>query len=187
MGEYCPVGQVKRCSSDRPWVTDKFRSLVVKRQRAFMSGNMTMYCFHRNQVNIARKRIQSSHYRRSDEQLGDDNPRQWWKDIKRMVGMSKSINKLQDIANTVCKGNLQELTTRKNSFFESVTVDFQPITPGEVFHIGPECSVPERFTITVSDVKKQLSCLNTDKGSGPDGIPAWFLKKYAELLSGSLC
>ena len=35
-----------------------------------------------------------------------------------MVGMSKSNNKLQGLANTVCEGNLQELTTRINSFFE---------------------------------------------------------------------
>ena len=185
--EYCPVQQVKRCSSDRPWVTDEFRSLVVKRQRAFMAGKMTLYRFYRNRVNLARKRLQRSHYRRSVEQLGDDNPSQWWRDIKQLVGMSKSSNKLQGLANTVCEGNLQELTTRINSFFESVTADFQPITPGAVFHSGPDCSVPDRFTITVGDVEKQLLRLNTNKASGPDGIPAWFLKEYAELLSGPVC
>ena len=150
-------------------------------------ADQTLYCFYRNQVNLSRKRLQRLHYRRSVEQLGDNNPHQWWKDIKRMVGMSKSNNKLQGLANTVCEGNLQELTTRINSFFEFVTADFQPITPGEVFHIGPDCSVPEHFTITVSDVEKQLSCLNTNKAPGPDGVPAWFLKEYAELLSGPVC
>ena len=104
-----------------------------------------------------------------------------------MVGMSKSNNKLQGLANKVCEGNLQELTTWIDSFFAPITADFQPITPGEVFHIGPHYSVPERFTITVSDVEKQLSRLNTRKASGPDGIPAWFLKEYAELLSGHVC
>ena len=187
LDEYCPVRQVERCSLDRPWVTGEFCSLVVKRQRAFMSGNMTLYRLYRNQVNLARKRFQMLHYRCSVEQLGDDNPRQWWKDIKGMVGMSKSNNKLQSLADTVCEGNLQELTTRINSFFETVTADFQPFTPGEVFHIGPDCSVPERFTITVNDVEKQLSCLNTNKASRPDGVPAWFLKEYAELLSGPVC
>ena len=104
-----------------------------------------------------------------------------------MVGMSKSNSKLQGLANTACEGNLQELTTQINSFFESVTADFQPVTPREVIHIAPDCSVPERFTITVSDVEKQLSRLNTNKASGPDGVPAWFLKEYAELLSGPVC
>ena len=85
------------------------------------------------------------------------------------------------------EGNLQELTTRINSSFESVTANFQPITPRKVFHIGPDCSVSERCTITVSDMEKQLSILNTNKVSGPDGIPAWFLKEYAELLSDPVC
>ena len=47
--------------------------------------------------------------------------------------------------------------------------------------------MPKHFTITVSDVEKQLSRLNTNKASGPDAVPARFLKEYAELLSGPVC
>ena len=106
------------------------------------------------------------------DQLGDGNPRQWWKDVKQLVGMDKSKITLQGMDNTVCDGGLQELATQVNIFFHSVTADFQPITPSDVFHIGPDCSVSERFTITVNEVEKQLSTLNTSKASGLNGIPA---------------
>ena len=35
------------------------------------------------------------------------------------------------------------------------------------------------LTIAINGVAKQLSLLKTDKASGPDAIPPWFLKEYA--------
>ena len=35
----------------------------------------------------------------------------------------------------------------------------------------------DSLTITINGVAKQLSLLKTDKASGPDAIPRWFLKE----------
>ena len=61
---YLPVRSVKRCSNDRPWVTDSFRDLVKRRQRAFASGNRPLYKWYGNRVNRARKNLQRVYYRR---------------------------------------------------------------------------------------------------------------------------
>ncbi len=50
--EHCfPHKTVTRHSGDKPWVTDAFRRLVRKRQRAHMSGNRELTNQLRNKVN----------------------------------------------------------------------------------------------------------------------------------------
>jgi len=40
---YLPVCNFKRHSSDKPWVTERFRLLIRRRQFAFQTGNTTEY------------------------------------------------------------------------------------------------------------------------------------------------
>ena len=44
---------VTRHTADKPWVTDYFRCLICKRQRAFMRGDKCEYKVLRNEVNRA--------------------------------------------------------------------------------------------------------------------------------------
>ena len=44
---------VTRHTADKPWVTDYFRCLIRKRQRAFMRGDKCEYKVLRNEVNNA--------------------------------------------------------------------------------------------------------------------------------------
>ena len=39
------------------------------------------------------------------------------------------------------------------------------------------------LSITINGVAKQLSLLKTNKASGPDAIPPWFLKEYAAEIA----
>ena len=41
----------------------------------------------------------------------------------------------------------------------------------------------DNLTITINGVAKQLLLLKTDKASGPDAIPPWFLKEYAAEIA----
>ena len=52
---YFPLKAVKRCSNDRPWITDPFRELIKKRQHALMRKNHTSCWWYCNKVNTARK------------------------------------------------------------------------------------------------------------------------------------
>ena len=50
--EICfPTKSVTRHTADKPWVTDWFRDLVRKRQRAHMSGDLNQAKILRNKVN----------------------------------------------------------------------------------------------------------------------------------------
>ena len=50
--EHCfPIKTVTRHTADKPWITDLFRNLIRKRQRAYKSGNRDEYRVLRNMVN----------------------------------------------------------------------------------------------------------------------------------------
>ena len=59
---HLPVQQKRRCTTDRPWVTDHFKDLIRKRQSAFKSGNANVYNFYSNRVNRLSKYLQREHY-----------------------------------------------------------------------------------------------------------------------------
>ena len=151
---YFPVRVVKRCGSDRPWVTDDFRNMIVKRQHALKSGHLALYRWYRNRVNTARKHLQRRYYRDKVSELSASNPRQWWREIKQLTGTNKGRSNLQGLANIACGGDMQELAQQTNTFFRSVYFDLTPIVPGDTFHIGPDCSVPNRLSTSVNNTER---------------------------------
>ena len=61
--QHLPTRRVRRHTSDKPWVTDYFRQIVRQRQRAFLSGNNSLYRSLRNKVIRSAKSIRQSYIR----------------------------------------------------------------------------------------------------------------------------
>ena len=91
--------------------------------------------------------------------------------------MKKSSCNLQGLANMVCARDMDELSSRINDFFYSVSMDMSILVPDDAFHMSADCTVPARFTITLEQVQKQLEFINTRKAVSPDSIPSWVLLK----------
>ena len=53
--------------------------------------------------------------------------------------------------------------------------------------IPPAEPIPDEYIIPVEDTLKQLLSLNVDKAIGPDNIPYWFVRDFADILAGPLC
>ena len=73
---------VKLSSTDRPWVTLYFKSLIAKRGRAFAQGNLALFRNLRNRVSRVRKSLQRQFFLDRVETLKSDNPSCWWKNMK---------------------------------------------------------------------------------------------------------
>ena len=73
--ETVPTCTVKMSSSDRPWITPYFKTLIAKRGRAFARGDLMLYRKLRNRVNRVSKSLKCKN--RILQQNG--NPSQWWK------------------------------------------------------------------------------------------------------------
>jgi len=56
------VCTVKISSSDRPWITPYFKTLVAKRGRAFAHGDLTLYRCLRNRVNRVRTSLKTQYF-----------------------------------------------------------------------------------------------------------------------------
>ena len=82
-----PYKVVTRHSADKPWVTDGFRLLVCKRQRAHMSGHFAQEKILRNKVNRAATKLRYDLYQKHVTALRDTGSHDWWKSMKKLMGI----------------------------------------------------------------------------------------------------
>ena len=76
--EHCfPIKTVTRHTADKPWITDLFRNLIRKRQRAYMSGNRDEYRVLRNIVNIAYDKLKFEFYQKHILAISESGSRDW--------------------------------------------------------------------------------------------------------------
>ena len=95
-----PVRRVRVNTSDVPWMTPHLKSLILKRQRAFREhgAESSSFKFYRNVVNRERKSCKASFYKVKVEHMKDENPKLWWKEVKRLSGsQSNSGNVINHI------------------------------------------------------------------------------------------
>jgi hypothetical protein len=79
---YLPTYTVQRQLNDEPWITDRFRRLVSRRQRAWTSGKDYLYNQLCNQVNWLSKRLRVWFYNRRIQGLHNSNLYDWWRATK---------------------------------------------------------------------------------------------------------
>ena len=88
-----PVKQYRVCTADAPWMAQRVKALILKRQKAFtMHGpESTQFKYFRNLVNRERKACRACYYESKVQQLKGENPKKWWDEVKRLSG-AKSRN-----------------------------------------------------------------------------------------------
>ena len=114
-----PVKRVRVNTSDVPWMTSHLKSLILKRQKAFREhgAESSCYKFYRNAVNRERKSSKASFYKIKVEHMKDENPKLWWKEVKRLCGPIPTwamlpITSTSKNSRIVTTRNLQTLSTR---------------------------------------------------------------------------
>ena len=178
-----PYKTVTSYSNDKPWITDNFRELIRKRQRARMSGDTLRANSLHNKVNHVASKLRHDLYQSKVVSLGDSSSRDWWRHMKSLMGTSsRGVSELQGLANRHTEGNLQSLAESINTFLVSVSEDMPRLTPDHhIFDIDEP--LPAVFTISVEETEAALLKIKTGKATGPDNIPPWILKDFAHILS----
>ena len=177
---------VTRHTADKPWITDYYRCLIRKRQRAFMSGNRPAYRLFRNEVNRASVRLKFVFYQKHMLAITESGSRDWWKNMKKIMGLNVNSNScIEQLANNTTNGDCTELANSMNDFFLSVTDHLPRLDKDHVvFNVTDE--LPDDFVISVDVTLLALQRVKTCKSTGPDNIPAWVLKDHAKLLAAPL-
>ena len=111
--------------SDKPWVTDRFRSLIKRRQYAFRTGNSNDYNKYRNASQRFAKTLRTEFYNRQISKLRQSSPRKWWRSVKQFVGLARSNDSddLIGLSNEIYDSDSDKMASDINDFFHSVSGD----------------------------------------------------------------
>ena len=182
--KHFPFRFVTRVESERPWITDHFRELISKRQRALYTR---LYDLLRNKVNRMRKILRKQYYQRLVNQVNDNNRHNWWEEVKNLTGQKASYDPLSNLINGIAEGDKAVLADMINSFFVSVSEDLQPLQPRDTSSQQEENISPAAYIIPAYDVERKLRSIDVRKAPGPDGIPSWILKDFSSILAEPVC
>ena len=146
-----------------------------------MSGNRDEYRILRNKVNRASARLRFEFYQNSIIAISEYGSRDWWKNMKKVMGGSC----IDQLANKTTNGDCTALADLINDFFLSVSEHLPRIDNDHaVFNVQGE--LPDQYTVSVEVTLAALKKVKTCKSTGPDNIPAWVLKEHAGCLAAPL-
>lgn len=175
-----PLEFVRTNTKDVPWMTPELKSLIIKRQRVFhnQGADSIQFKFYRNAVNCTRKRCKAQFYE-SKVNLKCDDPKRWWGEVKRSCGINSSSGDLRNHIDIEEMNNLRlnDLANALNNAFLEPLEDYRLANPLAPLHLKDDS--PELLEVTERCVYK----LNPAKVYGPDAIPNWWLKEYAEFIA----
>ena len=100
--------------------------------------------------------------------------------MKRLMGTSCEGNsEMQGLANKHTEGDMCSLVNSINELFVSVSEDLPRLqTPHSIFDVSDP--LPVQYTISVNVTEAALANVKTNKAIGPDQIPPWIVRDYAQ-------
>ena len=177
-----PVKKSKIHTRDAPWVSPQFKELVKLRQKAFNDGDVNLFHYYQNAVNRERKTLQGRYYASKVSQLKYSKPSQWWNSVRRITQMTPVSGSDTIISSLQVEGtdglSEQNIANMINAAFVEPLESFQRL---ESVPTPEEGSTP--LIIPESAILSALEKLNPRKAAGPDEIPNWLLKAYADIFA----
>ena len=108
-----------------------------------------------------------------------DNSKAFWSFISKLRQDNQGIGNL-NIAGNIITDDKQKAEALGNQFKSVFTLEGNSQLPN--LNDSPHGKIP-KLTISLKGVHDQLSQINTSKSQGTDGIPPWFLSRYASHLT----
>ena len=173
-----PAVRSKVHLNDPSWITPEFKTLIAKRQQAFMSGDLASFRHLRNTVNRERKALRERFFASKVKHLKNTKPSQWWGEVKRIAGMtpasgSDNLRSLLHVEGLDHHLPDRDVANAINSAFLDQIKSFSPLNATPPF--GANSAV---VIISEVDVLTAIRKLNPRKAAGPDGIPSWVFGEY---------
>ena len=134
-------------SAEPPWINPTLKKLIKKRQRALSQGRHAKFTLLRNRRNRERMSCRSKYYESRVENLKECCPVDWWKEVKRLGGVTnshgardsvlKSVHHLEGVSDLTPKDLANHINTaflilnRFPTTASRTTVHNQRMKPGE--------------------------------------------------------
>ena len=179
-----PEKQIRIHPTDASCMTQKLKSLILSRQKAFhMHGVYSrQFKYYRNRVNRKRKVCRAKYYESHIKQLKGEAPSKWWSVVKQLGGMKTADVNLSHQINVegFTTLNPQEQANIINTTFLAPLDEYRLLE--SLDHLPLENS-PIFLEVTEERVQQALAKLYPNKASGPDNLPNWIFKEYSYTLA----
>lgn len=111
------------------------------------------------------------------------NVARWWKEVRNLSGVSSAEG--QWYRQLIDKSeSITSLCERINTFFCSLTSDFDPLTADDILGNPVEASeIPADLYVSLREADVALRSIKLRKAKGPDGIPNIILKTFSFELA----
>ena len=145
---------------DKPYINERIKHLIRKRDKAYQSGRVEHYKTLRNLIVSEIRKSKRKFYNENIIGLRNENARKWWKNVKKIVGASSHNFTL---GNAVSENMSNKQTADYiNTFFISLTKDYPRIN-SEWLSFGSAEYLPK---ISVQSVARKLFHIDVNKAPG---------------------
>ena len=177
---FLPFITVTTRPCDKPWVTERYKDLIKRRQKALHAGNMDEYRQLRNKVNRMGRQLRSAFYDSTISELSQGSCKKWWLNMNNLMGRKQVNNVMTKLANEFADGDELVLANKINATFQAVSSSLPKLQPT---HQHPQSLLPDKYNVSVEEVEKKLMKIEIKKAQGPDGIPNWILRDFCGYLA----
>ena len=137
-------------------------------------------------INLFASKLKYNFYQTQIAAMHESGSHDWWKHMKTIMGLKTNGKScMQGLANKTTDGDCGLLANTMNDFFVSVSDHLPRLNKShKVFDVNEE--LPDQYVISVCTTFKALESVKANKATGPDNIPAWVLRNYANVLAPPL-
>ncbi len=178
-----PTRTNNRCSNDKPWMTDKIRNLIHRRQEAHKRGNGALWKSLRNSIIRAIAQAKRTFTSRELSRMGSTNTHSWFSTIKKIAGMQNTKGK---ISLPGCEhSSASKVAGDINAHFGTICRALPALDTAQLPAYLPAAAPPP--SVTRSQVWKELARIKSHKAPGPDNLPNKLLRVFAFEISEPVC
>jgi hypothetical protein len=157
-----PLKTFKVHEDDKLFISGKIKQMISKRDKLYQRGRTDDFKSLLNKIVLEIRKEKHKLYHEKIKPASVQDPKTWWKNIKKIVGKKQQGFTLINPA-TEAPLNPKETAYHMNDFFTNLTSDFSEVR-SEWLHFGPDEPLPY---ITFDSVVNKLSSLQVNKAVGP--------------------
>ncbi len=174
-----PPKSIRLHPTNKPWMTPNIKAKIKLRQQAFTRGNMSQYNLLSAQVEDMIRKAKSNYYQNKAKTFRTSDPAKWYKAIYDLSGVNSQHEGLTAnsmVSEAVFAGKLQIYFTEP--WKDLITTSIPQLDDVESLLKDYPPPLP-----SIGQIKCALDHLNQSKATGADGVPAWLLKRFSNVLA----
>ena len=127
---------------------------------------------------MQRKKCRGNYYPSKISHLKNSKPKNWGREVKQICGHSP-LNNHKDLPSLLAVDDIDRMFPDDQADLISNTF----LQPQQVYQPLDEWVKIYRHLDQAYTTFMKLKALNPNKSPGPDGIPSWVYKEFAEILA----